>query len=263
MKKITLVLICILLAAVICSCSSGSSGSSSGNTVPAESAGERLLDLTANTDLAALTDLAFPVENGRLSKDDVYALFDVAERICENYDRLILSDQTDIEIPEALTDDEAATILANVSYYDLETLEALHSRLEQRDRAVGYLFWDLVNAYLPEGAADLLVKNPKSNSIAREWAILDLGASGYNDKKEARSAQGDGNDYSAYTFETLEFHEDGRLWYCPGDGSMTEIFNADRRDRERVVWDEVLIKLAAREQDERAGAASDAAAQNQ
>lgn len=191
-------------------------------------------DGSAKADYTALTGVPFPAENGRLTKQDVYAIYDAAEMICERYDRITLSDGSSFDAPEGVSPDEAGSLRANPEQFSPDRLSEYYSLLTRLDNAVGHVFWDMINAYLPDGAADLLVHDPKINSVITEWAILDLASSGYASKSDAREAF-KGADFADYPFEILEFNEYGDIFYYPGDSGKERICNGERRELISIV----------------------------
>ena len=217
-------------------------------------------DGLAKADYRALTGVAFPAENGRLTKEDVDAIYAAAEQICERYDRIVLSDGSSFEVPKALSSDEKGSLRANPGQFSLVQLSDLYSRLTGLDSAVGYVFWDMINTYLPDGAADLLVRDPTVNSVIGEWAILDLASSGFASKSEARASFGQSVNFTRYPFEILEFNEYGDIFYYPGDGGKEHICNSERKELISIVqrtYNNVRLTSEQKERDSIVGEVAD------
>jgi len=184
-------------------------------------------DVAAEIGYETLTGVKYPAEGGRLSTEDVYALYEAAERINAEYYRVVLSNKVGLTLADDIEETDPEAILARIRSAGYAELGDIYRVLHHRDYAVGYIFWQLVNIYLPDGAADLLVYNCQiSNQM--EWAILDLAGSGYSDRFEAREALS--GDRGRYPFATLEFSEQGQVWLNDGNGGRVEIFNAERRE---------------------------------
>lgn len=188
--------------------------------------------------LAELTGLEFPSPDGAITVPQIKTLFAAAEKCFTDYRRVVLADGSNRAL-KTLTEDEIRIITDDVGSLSVEKAGEMLTTLVDQDQLTSLIFWEILHAYLPEGAVNYMKSDFTSNSYPTAWAIMDIGRTGFKSIDEILASRNNNRDYLSYGFDSLEINSLGYITYNDASENKSEdlLINPERVELIRILGD--------------------------
>ncbi len=188
------------------------------------------LDLgkTAGGELAALAGVELTEGGAALDYDGACALYEAATGVVDRFSEVVLpAAMAGLKLSVGAFDDgKLAALTTDAESLSEDDLHALYAQAMNRRLAISAVFWELVVAYLPDGAADHIVHDDTRNILAQSAAIVDGDKAGTWSLADVYAEYGKGA-REDFPFDNIVFIENGVVLYCDGEnGEETVISDA-------------------------------------
>ena len=186
------------------------------------------LDLgkTAGGELAALAGVELTEGGAALDYDGVCALYEAAAGFVDRFSEVVLPEaMAGLRLTVGAFDKgKLAALTEDAKSLSEDDLHTLYAQAMNRRLAISAVFWELVVAYLPDGAADRIVHDDMRNILAQSAAIADGDKAGTWSLADAYAVYGKGA-REDFPFDNIVFIENGIVLYCDGENSGEKVIS--------------------------------------